>query len=550
MHQLDPPLSTPARRRDFERLASRRWDLLVVGGGISGTAVARDAALRGLRVALVEQADFAFGTSSRSSRLVHGGLRYLAHLDFALVREGLVERRRLLDSAPGLVREVEFLYPVYRGDPDPVWKVNLGVSLYELLAFGYGLGGKRRLDAGGVRATVPQLRSEGLRGGVLYRDAATHDTRLTLAVGLAARREGALLVSRCRAAELIRDGERVIGAEIEDRIDGDRIRVEADAVVLCCGPWQNLYGRNPVKLFTARGTHLSLSRRRLPLASFIALRSPDDGRLAFAMPLGEHTVIGTTDQHDASAPGWVRPTREDTEYLLRLANHSFPGADLETADVTGAWAGLRPLVSSEPGAAADEISREHQIIPGPPGLWILAGGKLTTHRAMAEDILDRVVPTLSLGGREARRCRTHRLPLLTGSLDEGIAELGAAGVPEAKVRSLAAVYGSRLEALARRLEQHPCTPESLFDAQVDLAVDEEWALSLDDLLLRRIGAGALDLRLCWRAAPRAAVRMAEHLGWSRHQTTSQVDDFRAGVVTELAAAGIELDPAEELIEAQ
>ncbi len=557
MRQIGAPRSTAERERDLAALGGKTWDLLVVGGGITGTAVARDAALRGLEVALIEQADFAFGTSSRSSRLVHGGLRYLASLDFGLVREGLVERRRLLDLAPGLVHPVEFVYPVYAGDPDPLWKVNLGVTLYELLSLGYGLGGRRRLRAAAVLRQVPGLRRRGLKGAVAYRDAATHDTRLTLAVALSAREAGALPVSRCGALELLRDGGpsergggpgkggRVTGAAVEDRISGRSFEVAARAVVLCCGPWQQLFPIESVRLRTARGTHVSLPGERLPLASYVALRSPLDGRLAFAMPIDGYTVIGTTDQDDAVEPGSVRPTESDTVYLLELANHAFPGVNLHPADVAGVWAGLRPLVADKPGAHADEISREHQVAAPVSGLWILTGGKLTTHREMAEDCVDRIVPALARQGVRAGPCRTRRQPLLAGSLEEGRRELLDLGFEEAEVEALACVYGARLERLVgvlERLANGPPGPETLLDAEVELAAREEWALSLDDLLLRRIGPGQLDLKTARARAPRAAERLGELLGWSAEERRAQVEAFAAGIGRDLAAAGLSPGP--------
>ena len=540
MRDLTPPRSTPGRDGLFVSLGDKTWDVLIVGGGITGSAVARDAALRGLDVALVEQADLAFGTSSRSSRLIHGGLRYLANFDFALVREGLVERHRLIQCAPGLVRPVNFLYPVYAGDPDPLWKVNLGVGLYELLSFGYGLGGKRLMSARAVEEAVPGVRAEGLRGGVGYRDAATHDTRLTLAVALSARYAGAILVSRCRAARVLEESGLVTGVEVEDRISGRGLTVSARSVILACGPWQRLYETTPIRLRTARGTHLSLRQERLPLSRFVALRSPDDGRVAFAMPIGRYTVVGTTDQRDPVDPADVRPTPLDIAYLLRLANHSFPGAGLVPADVTGTWAGLRPLIEEDPEAHADEISREHRVVAGPPGLWVLAGGKLTTHRAMAEDCLDQVAPYLRARGRAPGECRTHVEPLFPGSLEQDRRLLADRGLEATAIAELELLYGARLDRLLTTLSagQAAPDPEALFAAQIDLAVDEELALTLGDVLMRRAGPGALDLRTSHELAPATARRMAERLGWTDDEEREQVELLRSGIRRDLAAAGV------------
>ncbi|MDX1503349.1 MAG: glycerol-3-phosphate dehydrogenase/oxidase [Thermoanaerobaculia bacterium] len=545
MRPLAPPVSTPGRDRALERAAGEVWDLLVVGGGITGVAVARDAALRGLSTLLVERSDLAAGTSSRSSRLVHGGLRYLAMADFALVREGLVERKLLLDGAEGLVRAVEFLYPVFAGDPDPLWKVNLGVGLYELLSLGYGLGGKRLLSEAEVAAAAPGLRRDGLKGGLLYRDAATHDARLTLTVALSARAAGATLVTRCEAAGLLTGRGRVHGARLRDVVSGAGIEARARAVALCCGPWQELYGDAPVRLGTARGSHLSFPAERLPVSRFLALRSPRDGRLAFAMPVDGYTVVGTTDDFDEVEPGAVAPTPGDTAYLLEVANHAFPAADLEAADVVGLWAGLRPLVMESADAAAGQLSRRHAVAAVRPGLWILTGGKLTTHRAMAEELLDRMLPALERGGRTAGPCRTRDRPLLPGSPAASRTELAELGVPAARIGELERLYGARLQTLADTLTaqrpETPCPEETLAAAQLEMAVRDEEALALDDVLLRRVGPGALDLVACRRQAADAAEEAGQALGWTDRQRDAQASGFRAAAAAELEGAGVPLD---------
>lgn len=542
MRALIPPRSTADRDRDFDRLGAEPWDLLVIGGGITGTAVARDAALRGLKTALVEQGDFAFGTSSRSSRLVHGGLRYLANFDFSLVREGLIERRRLLDAAPGLVRPVRFTYPVYRGDPDRLWKVHLGVRLYDALSLGYGLGKTERLNRNKLLSSIPGLRRDGLQGAVSYFDAATHDTRLTLAVARSARRAGAVLVPRCRALRLSGNEDRTHGAEISDVLADREIEIRAKGTALCCGPWQTLYPPATIKLRTARGTHISIKNRRIPLDGYIALRSPRDGRLAFAMPIGRYIVFGTTDDDDRTEPGLVRPTAKDTEYLLELANHAFPAVDVSAEDITGAWAGLRPLVAEGTGEDADALSRRHKVVAGPPGLWILTGGKLTTHRRMAEDLIDEIAPALAGLGTEAGECATTEGKLLAGHLDAGRERLEELGVSDSAVDSALALYGDSVEELVEFLPDEPAeSPNADFRrAQIAMAVKKEWALSLDDLMLRRLEPGPLDLKHCWREAPAAARELGSHLDWSDQDIEQAATELRDGIARDLSAAGIPL----------
>jgi glycerol-3-phosphate dehydrogenase len=538
MRALLPPRPPRGRGRDLERLAGTPWDLVVVGGGASGASVALEAARGGLSVALVEQDDIASGTSSRSSRLIHGGLRYLAQGELALVREGLYERKRLLREAPGLVRPVSFLYPVYRGDPDGLAKVDLGLWIYDFLSLGDGLGFHRRWSARRVHRQLPALRGQGLRGALRYRDAATHDARLTLAVAIAAAEAGALVAPRCRAVRLARASDGGLELEIEDRIGGTQLTVGARKVLLACGPWPDFQSdRAPIR--TARGSHVAFSAGRLRLPAFLALRSPDDGRLAFAMPIGAYIVLGTTDVDDSRPPSEVAPTGDDVAYLLRLARHAFPHARLEAADLTGAWAGLRPLLA-EPGTPnPDLLSRRHRVLETEPGVFVLQGGKLTTHRRMAEDTLARIE------GRATQPRPPHRA-LLSGSLAEGAAVLRRLGTKPADVEELEGLYGARLDRLAERAEAGSSTvdlEERILRAQIELAVDEEWACALDDLLLRRLAPGPLNLRAAMRLAPWAAELMAERLDWSEGERERQCEDFLAAVGEEMRGAGLEEKPA-------
>lgn len=538
MRALLPPRPPRGRQRDLEQLAGTPWDLVVVGGGASGASVALEAARGGLSVALVEQDDIASGTSSRSSRLIHGGLRYLAHGEFALVREGLAERKRLLREAPGIVRPVPFLYPVYRGDPDGLTKVDLGLWLYDFLSLGDGLGLHRRWGAGRVLRQLPALRGQGLKGALRYRDAATHDARLTLAVAIAAAQAGALIAPRCRAVRWTRAAEGGIELEIEDRIGRGQATVGTRRLLLACGPWPDLQA-GTAAIRTARGSHIAFSAGHLRLPAFLALRSPEDGRLAFAMPSGAYTILGTTDVDDSRSPAEVGPTADDVAYLLRLARHSFPHIRLEAQDLTGAWAGLRPLLA-EPGTEnPDMLSRRHRVLETEPGVFVLQGGKLTTHRRMAEDALAR------LQGR-AERARPIARALLPGSIASGSAALERLGTRPADIEELRGLYGARLERLAARVTEAPQTAdleERILRAQVELAVDEEWACALDDLLLRRLAPGPLNLRSAVRLAPWAAELMAEKLGWSTEERDRQRDDFVAAVRNEMSGAGLEEKPA-------
>ncbi len=538
MLALAPPISPADRDLSLDLLAGRRWDLVVVGAGISGVAVARDAALRGLSVAVVEASDIAFGTSSRSSRLVHGGLRYLASLELSLVREGVVERARLLDNAPDLVRAERFLYLVYCADPDSLWKIRLGVRLYGLLAAGRRLGRSAKVTTRRLKELLPGIETDCLDGAVGYYDASTHDARLTLAVSLAAHELGVPVVTRCRAEELTGQGGRTNGLVVDDTIADRRLEVHARAVVLCTGPWQTLHADVKPHIRTARGTHVSVPASRLPLPFHLAMRSPDDGRQTFALPCGDYTILGTTDTDDDTSPGRVAPTTGDTDYLLAVANQVFPDADLERRDVVGAWAGLRPLVADGSARSPDALSRRHRVVRVAPGRWVLAGGKLTTHRRMAEDLLDAVIEAEDFGDRRLRACSTRRRPLFTTRADAGREQLQRYKADAATIERLAALYGGRLGRLTACLGrvEPVALDERIALAQAKLAVEEEGALALDDVLLRRMDPGPLDLERCLRLARPVAAEIAGPLGWSRAQMEAQVEAFRDAAKSDLLAA--------------
>ncbi|MDQ2931577.1 MAG: glycerol-3-phosphate dehydrogenase/oxidase, partial [Gemmatimonadota bacterium] len=345
--------ATPARRdaipqplvdraRVFERLGTQRFDVLVVGGGITGVGVARDAALRGLNVALVERDDFASGTSSRSSRLVHGGLRYLEHGHLHLVFESSLERRRLLDLAPHLVRPLEFTWPVYEGSRVPRWKLGAGLFLYDLLALFRNVAPHRRLDPDEVIAHEPKLLADGLTGGASYYDAATDDARLTLATALGAREAGATVANHAGVRRLTSLRGRTDGAVVADAITGAETTIRARVVVNAAGPWSDEIRRldepgAPAALHGTKGVHITVPRGRVGNHAALTLLSPVDGRVMFILPGDTHTIIGTTDTETTATPDDVRASRTDVAYLLDAANHFFPSARLTADDVVCAW---------------------------------------------------------------------------------------------------------------------------------------------------------------------------------------------------------------------
>jgi len=520
---------TDPRDRALTALGATPFDLLVIGGGIVGCGAARDAAMRGLRVALVEQDDFASGTSSRSSRLVHGGVRYLEHGHLHLVFESSRERRRLLRLAPHLVRPLAFTWPVYDGARVAQWKLLAGLTLYDALALFRNVGNHRRLTPAGVMAREPMLTTVGLAGGATYWDASTDDTRLTLANALGAQRAGATVLNHARVTALEVAGGRAAGARVRDVESGREVTVRARVVVSAVGPWTNTLqlmegmGDAPAVLGSA-GVHVAVPRERVGNRDAITLVAPQDGRVMFVLPAGRHAIIGTTETPATRGPDDVRATREEVRYLLEACNASFPAARLSDDDVVAAWSGIRPLAATLAEGDAGSASREHTVAEGPLGVLWVTGGKLTTYRAMAEDVVDRAC--IALGERE-RSGRPFREVLLPGGAMTSLAATegeARAAVGDAEVaRHLAGAYGCDWRDAWRPVRDDPTLAERLdpalpyTGADVVHAVEREMAVTLADILVRRTHV-AFETRDQGAAAARTVVALlSRRLGWDATQ---------------------------------
>ncbi len=412
-------MTTPAlngavwRAESVARFRSDPFDLLIIGGGITGAGIARDAALRGLRTALVEREDFASGTSSRSSRLVHGGVRYLEHGYLHLVFEASRERRTLLRIAPHLVRPLRFTWPFYRGARLGPWTIGAGLWLYDLLALFRNVGRHRELSRAQVLDVEPALRADGLRAGATYFDAATDDARLTLANVIDAATHGATVLNHAEATALLFEGTRAGGAKVRDAVSGEYFDIRARAVVNAAGPWTDavraLEGAGGgAAVRGTKGVHIAVPADRVRNREAITVISAVDQRVMFVLPAGEQTIVGTTDTPTDESPDEVRASQADVQYLLDSANAYFPDAKLTPDDVVAAWAGIRPLIASGNRSAPASASREHLIATGPAGVIQITGGKLTTYRSMSAQVTDAVEQAL---GRRPTRCRTAELPL-------------------------------------------------------------------------------------------------------------------------------------------
>lgn len=554
--------SPATRARHLDALGREEWDLLVVGGGITGAGIARDAAGRGIRTALVEAGDFARGTSGASSRLVHGGLRYLETGELRLVFEALAERRRLLELAPHLVHPLPFLFPLYRGGPVGPLKLRAGMWLYDLLSLFRGVKRHRMLGPGGVAEREPGLEREGLRGGAVYHDASVDDARLTLTVARGAHEAGAAVVSHAEVTAFLRGEGGVRGARVRDRLDGTEHPVRARLVVNATGPWTDAVRRlaDPEirpRLRPTKGVHVMLRRERVGNRGAVIFRSPVDGRVMFVLPWGAFTYVGTTDTDYRGPPERVRADAADVEYLLASANGIYPEARLTPADVLSTWAGVRPLLSprAEAGAEVAEsaVSREHEVWRDRSGLVSVAGGKLTTYRSMAEEAVDFAVRMLrERGGVEAGDPLTPDLPLPGAPAEEwnAFAERIRAAAAEVGVDAeaaahLARAYGEDAEEVLAAVAADPGLGAPLVEglpylwAEVPHVVRREMAVTLEDVLRRRTHLFH-ETRDGGVAVARAvAERMAEHpgVGWDAAEVARQVEAYREAVAETRPPAG-------------
>ncbi|SEH15422.1 glycerol-3-phosphate dehydrogenase [Thermoleophilum album] len=518
------------RDRALVDLAEEEFDVVVVGGGVTGAGVALDAASRGFSVALVEREDYAAGTSSRSSKLVHGGLRYLQQFDLGLVREALLERSLMVKLAPHLVRPLPLVVAAFDGKrPDRL--VGLGLNMYDAMAWRRGRRGeaeewspqRHRLIAGDeVSELLPALSRRHPTGGYLFYDCQTDDARLVLTILAEAERYGAVCANRLEAVAVAREGGRAVGAEVRDRERDARFRVRARHVVNATGVWADRLPADELRELSeaprirpSRGSHLLIAQERLPVRAG-AIVPAKDGRSIFVLPWLGRTLVGTTD-HDYQGPlEHVPPASEDVAYLLEAVNEFFE-TDLTVADVEGAYAGVRPLVGTGDERKSVDISRRAELFETPSGVVTITGGKLTTWRRMAQQVVDRLVE------REGRRapCRTEEIPLGLPVDPERLPRVP--GVDEASIRHLAARYGHTAhEVLGLAAERPELTapvvpgmPDLL--AEVAFAARHEQARSLADVLLRRTRLGLLAPRAL---EPGRAERlepiveaMARELGW-------------------------------------
>jgi glycerol-3-phosphate dehydrogenase len=494
------------------------WDLLVIGGGATGAGLALDAAARGYAVLLFEQADFGKGTSSRSTKLVHGGVRYLEQGNVALVMEALKERGLLRRNAPHLVHDLEFVVPSYAWWEGPFY--GIGLKLYQMLSGRYGFGASRTLSREETLRRIPNVNPEGLTGGVVYHDGQFDDARLLVNLVQTAAEQGAVLVNYARVTGLLKDADGMVrGVAWENVETGERMEARTKVMVNATGPFTDTvrrFGDATAKNLIApsQGAHLVLDRSFLPGDTAILVPHTRDGRVMFAIPWHGHTLIGTTDTPVAAAA--LEPVAQDEEidFMLETAAHYLERKPVR-ADIRSVFAGVRPLVRAGEGSNTAALSRDHTIHLDPNGLLSIAGGKWTTYRNMAQDGVDQAA---TLGGLADRPCVTQTLPI--HGHHDGAADFG-----------LLACYGSDAPALRELMAAHPALAQALdpdlpqVGAEVVWAARHEMARTVEDVLARRTRALFLNAKAALRMAPEVARLLAEELGRDEAWQAGQVREF-------------------------
>ena len=538
-------LGPAERAASLARMAEQELDVLVVGGGVVGAGTALDAATRGLATGLVEARDWASGTSSRSSKLIHGGLRYLEMLDFALVKEALKERGLLLQTlAPHLVKPVPFLYPLqHRGWERPY--VGSGIAMYDAMSaaggHGRGLPVHRHLSRRQALQQAPCLRRDALVGAVQYYDAQMDDARFVTTLVRTAASYGALAANRARVVGFLREGERVVGARVHDLEQGGEFEVRARQVVNATGVWtdetQALVGsRGQFHVRASKGIHLVVPRDRIHSSTGLILRT--EKSVLFVIPWGRHWIVGTTDTEWTLGKDHPAASSADIEYLLDHVN-AVLAVPLTREDVEGVYAGLRPLLAGESDATS-KLSREHVVQHAVPGLVVVAGGKYTTYRVMAMDAVDEVVH--GLDQRVPPSC-TERVPLAGAegyqALWNGRAELARrSGLHIARVEHLLNRYGSLAEEVIGLIARDPSLAEALtgaddyLRAEVVYGARFEGARHLDDVLARRTRISIETFDRGTASMREVAELMAGELGWDKEQVDREVEHYRKRVEAE------------------
>ncbi len=517
------------RADNIAQLKGESFDLLIIGGGITGAGIALDAASRGLRTALIEKEDFASGTSSRSTKLIHGGLRYLKQLEFALVKEVGSERAIVHRLAPHLVVPEKMLLPLYEKRGLGYWLTSIGLKIYDWLAGVKAEDQRKMLTRMQTLNREPLLKTDDVKGGAIYAEYRTDDARLTIELIKLAASKGACISNYASASEFIYENERIVGVRAIDKIAHTDFSITATTVVNAAGPWvDELRSINKSKqgkeLHLTKGVHIVVPYHRLPVRQAIYFDVPD-GRMIFAIPRGRITYIGTTDTDYQGDKDHVVTSREDAQYLIHAVNETFPSALLTLADLESSWAGLRPLIHEE-GKSASELSRKDEIFESATGLISIAGGKLTGYRKMAERVVDKVIER-DFSNSDLNRCTTEELILPGGDFNqytdvkklelELVSRLDALNLQGNEATNLVHLFGRQAVRILDRLENNRTDqPEcDLILAKAWFAIHHEMAIKPLDFIIRRSGLLYFNRPKVARWAPDIIELFAAERKWSQ-----------------------------------
>ncbi len=525
------------RQQNIKKLRNEVFDLLIIGGGITGAGVARDAAARGLKVALIEAKDFSYGTSSRSSKLIHGGIRYLENMEFKLVFEALNERTRLFEISPHLVHPLRFMIPLFSDSRVGMFKMGLGMWLYDALSLFQTPEMHERLDAIDSMDRMPILKSENLKGSFIYSDAYMDDDRLVHETLRSANEFDAIAVNYVSAIksnfQTIDQQTKIKSVEVVDQLNQNKFVIQTQHVVCSVGPWTDLVGEKLVDdwkklLRPTKGIHLTFSKERIPLTSAVVMAAQKGERIVFAIPRHEMVIIGTTDTDFKDNPDSVKVEKSDVIYLLEIANQYFPGAQLTEADIISCYSGVRPLVKDD-SENEGKTSREHIIKNDDRGFTFVAGGKYTTYRLMAEQIVDGCIQFLSFEKKTSlKKCQTTEALNKYTTVDAyHEAQISAENEIQKK---LADRYGKENQVI---LDKYGYT-DNYWCLEAYQAIFTTMCLNLTDFYTRRVPLFLAEKDHGLKHLEDIAQVFKEQLSLTDQQIQKQIDDLKNYIKTELA----------------
>ncbi|QOR68879.1 glycerol-3-phosphate dehydrogenase/oxidase [Cytobacillus suaedae] len=514
-------------------LKDKEVDVLVIGGGITGSGIALDATSRGLSTALVEMQDFAAGTSSRSTKLVHGGLRYLKHFEVKMVSEVGKERAVVYENGPHVTTPEWMLLPIYKGGTFGKFTTSMGLRVYDYLAGVKKSERRKMLDASTTLDKEPLLKKEGLKGSGYYVEYRTDDARLTIEVLKKAVEFGAKAVNYTKVVDFLFKNKKIIGVKVVDQLTGKTFNLYAKRIVNATGPWVDFVrrydlSRNGKTLKLTKGVHIVIDQKRFPLKQAIYFDTPDN-RMVFAIPRDGKTYVGTTDTFYEDELANPLITKSDRDYLIQTINHMFPTMQITSRDIESSWSGLRPLIHEE-GKHPSEISRKDEIWESESGLITIAGGKLTGYRKMAETVVDLISSSFKMeAGKKVPSCRTKKIPISGGDLkdlekfiEEQADEAHKFGLTKEQVRKLAKQYGTNITKIFSILEENKSKnklhlPNDLFGALI-YGIEHEMVVKPSDFYIRRTGALYFDLSLVEQSKEKVLTFMSNYFRWSLKET--------------------------------